>query len=81
MMPLQSEIIEVSTRIILLSAQMIMIGNCEKEFRKIDLYNSEVIERNDQQDEEWEVDELMFLRSFHIQKQLKDPNQLLLKLE
>ncbi len=80
MMPLQSEIIEVSTRIILLSAQMIMIGNCEKQFKKIDLYNSEVIDRNDGVDEEWEVDELIFLRSLHIQKQLKDPNQYCLVL-
>ena len=76
MIPVQPEIIKLSIRILLLSSQMIMIANSNNETRKIELYNSEVIEPSEEIDEEWIVDQFSFLRSFHTVKPKEKPNQL-----
>lgn len=80
MLPVQSEIISLSTRIVLLTKQMVLIANCQNEFNKIELWNSEVIDRDENTDCEWEVGELKFLRSFHLIKNDYYKNQLLLDI-
>lgn len=78
-LPLEPEITQNSTRLILLSIQMIMLAIHKNDFENLFLYESEVIDSSEEN--EWMVNEFSFLNSFHIKSKHKNEMQLELKLD
>ena len=75
-LPFEPEITKVATRILLLSIQMLMISFNIDNFEELELYDSEVIDRDERGD--FTVNELDFLKSFHLEDKEKDESQLVL---
>ncbi len=72
--PLEPEITKLCTRILLFSIQMLLIADCENPKNIIELFNSEVIERNN--DGEFMIAEYDFLNYYHLKKMNKRKNQI-----
>lgn len=79
-LPLEPEITRIATRLILISIQMIMLASNKDNFEELFLYESEVIEF-DEENDEWMINEFLFLNAFHIPTKHKNELQLELKLE
>ncbi|WP_319231055.1 hypothetical protein [Draconibacterium orientale] len=73
-LPLEPEITKIATRILLLSTQMLLISTNAGQFEELELYNSEIIEEDDEG--EWIVNEFKFLNTFHLSSLKNDSRQL-----
>ena len=75
--PLEPEIANLSTRVVLMTIQMLFLAQDKGNFKTLQLYESEVITAGDEG--EWEIDEFSFLWGIHLDTIDRDKMQLELK--
>lgn len=78
LLPLEPEITRISTRVILISIQMMMLAKNKDNFENLIFLESQVVDFDESEDD-YMINELPFLSTFHILK--KEKNEFQLKLD
>jgi hypothetical protein len=76
-LPVEPEITKLLLRILLMTIQMILLANNKDSHDKLELFESKVIEYNDET--EWKIDESIFLWGIHIP--IKDRNKIQMEIK